>query len=35
MGTEVEVLAVGDCYLRKEDQDMALRKNYEKAFELD
>src|SRR5215510_14180622 len=35
MGTEVEVLAVGNCYLRKEDQNMALRKNYEKAFDLD
>jgi carbamoyltransferase len=35
MGTEIEVLAVGNCYLRKEDQNMALRKNYEKAFELD
>jgi carbamoyltransferase len=35
MGTEVEVLAAGNCYLRKEDQNMALRKNYEKAFELD
>jgi carbamoyltransferase len=35
MGTEVEVLAVGNCYLRKEDQNLALRKNYEKAFELD
>ena len=35
MGTEIEVLALGDCYLRKEDQNMTLRKNYEKAFELD
>jgi carbamoyltransferase len=35
MGTEVEIVAVGNCYLRKEDQDMALRKNYEKAFDLD
>jgi len=35
MGTEVEVLAVGNCYLRKEEQNTALRKNYEKAFELD
>jgi carbamoyltransferase len=35
MGTEIEVLAVGNCYLRKEDQDVALRKNYETAFELD
>jgi carbamoyltransferase len=35
MGTEIEVLAVGNCYLRKADQNMALRKNYETAFELD
>jgi carbamoyltransferase len=35
MGTEVEVLSVGNCYLRKEDQNIALRKNYEQAFELD
>jgi carbamoyltransferase len=35
MGTEIEALAVGNCFLRKEDQDMSLRKNYETAFELD
>jgi carbamoyltransferase len=35
MGTEIEVMAVGNCLLRKEDQDMALRKSYESAFELD
>ncbi len=35
MGTELDVLAVGNCYLRKEDQDPALKKNYETAFELD
>jgi carbamoyltransferase len=35
MGTEIEVLAVENCILRKEDQDMSLRKNYEKAFDLD
>jgi carbamoyltransferase len=35
MGTEIEVLAAGNCYLRKADQNMALRKNYETAFELD
>jgi carbamoyltransferase len=35
MGTEIEVLAVGNCVLRKEDQNMALRKSYESAFELD
>ena len=35
MGTELDVLAVGSCYLRKEAQDPALKKNYESAFELD
>ena len=32
MGTEIEALAVGNCFLRKEDQDMSLRRNYESAF---
>ena len=35
MGTEIEVLAVGNCYLRKEDQDPALKRSYENQFELD
>ena len=35
MGTELDVLAVGNCYLRKPAQDPALKKNYESAFELD
>ncbi|MBA4790902.1 MAG: carbamoyltransferase [Rhizobiales bacterium] len=35
MGTEIEVLAVGNCLLRKERQDPALKLNYETAFELD
>lgn len=35
MGTEIEALAVGNCFLRKEEQDKSLRKNYETAFELD
>jgi carbamoyltransferase len=35
MGTEIEVLVVGNCYLRKEDQDPKLKLNYEQAFELD
>ncbi len=35
MGTEIEALAVGNCFLVKENQDMSLRKNYETAFELD
>ncbi len=35
MGTEIEVLVVGNCVLRKEDQDPALKLNYETAFDLD
>jgi carbamoyltransferase len=35
MGTELDGLAVGNCYLRKEAQDPALKQNYETAFELD
>jgi carbamoyltransferase len=35
MGSELDVLAVGNCYLRKQDQDPALKQNYETAFELD
>ena len=35
MGTEIEVLVIGNCLLRKEDQDLALKLNYEQAFELD
>jgi carbamoyltransferase len=35
MGTEIELLAVGNCLLRKEDQNPALKLNYETAFELD
>jgi len=35
MGNELDVLAAGNCYLRKADQDAALRRNYETAFEPD
>ncbi len=35
MGTELDVLAVGNCVLFKEAQDPALKLNYETAFELD
>jgi carbamoyltransferase len=35
MGTEIERLAVGNCFLHKEQQDPSLRQNYEQAFELD
>lgn len=35
MGTEIEVLAVGNCLLYKEDQDPKLKLDYKNAFELD
>jgi carbamoyltransferase len=35
MGTELDILAVGNCLLRKERQNPALKLNYETAFELD
>lgn len=35
MGTEIEVLAIGNCLMRKELQDPALRSRYEQSFELD
>lgn len=35
MGTDIERLAIGNCYLRKERQDPALKISYENAFELD
>ena len=35
MGTGIELLVVGNCVLRKEKQDPALKLNYEDAFELD
>ena len=35
MGTEIERLAVGNCFLRKEDQNPALKQSYENQFELD
>ncbi len=35
MGTEIERLVVGNCLLRKEDQDPSLKLDYKDAFELD
>ena len=35
MGTDIEMLVVGNCVLRKEDQNDALRMDYSEAFELD
>jgi carbamoyltransferase len=32
MGTEIESLALGNCYLRKQDQDPKLKLNYSSAF---
>ena len=35
MGTEIETLAVGNCFLKRERQNPVLRQNYESKFELD
>lgn len=35
MGTDLDVLAIGDCYLRKPDQDASLALDYRNAFERD
>ncbi len=35
MGTGIEFLAVGNCVMRKEDQDPALLLDYKNAYELD
>lgn len=35
MGTGIEVLVVGNCFLEKAEQDPALVKDYKDAFELD
>lgn len=35
MGTEIELLVVGNCLMRKEDQDPALIRDYKNAYELD
>ncbi len=35
MGSEIESLAVGNAYLRKAEQDPALKLDYKNAFELD
>ena len=35
MGTEIEVLVVENCFLRKEDQDPALTLDYKNSFDLD
>jgi hypothetical protein len=35
MGTDIELLVAGNCLLRKEEQDPALRQDYKGVFELD
>ena len=35
MGTELDKLVIGNCYLKKKDQDPSLKKDYKKEFELD
>ena len=35
MGSEIEFLVVGNCLLRKSDQDPLLKLDYSEAFELD
>ena len=35
MGSDIEVLVIGNCYLRKEAQDPALKLDYKDAFDLD
>ena len=35
MGSEIDVLAAGSCYLIKDEQDPALRRNYQDEFEPD
>jgi carbamoyltransferase len=35
MGTDIEALAIGNCYLRKKDQSAILIRDYREHFELD
>ena len=35
MGTEIECLVIGNCFLKKDDQDQSLKTDYKDAFELD
>jgi carbamoyltransferase len=35
MGSDIEVLVVGNCFLRKEDQPPSLKLDYKNMFELD
>jgi len=35
MGTELDKLVIGNCYLEKKKHDPTLKKDYSKNFELD
>ena len=35
MGTELDILAIGNCYLNKENQIKSLKKDYKTKYELD
>ena len=35
MGTDLDKLVIGNCYLNKDEQDSKLKKNYSNEFELD
>jgi carbamoyltransferase len=35
MGTDLDKLVIGNCYLDKKDQNLSLKKDYTKEFELD
>ena len=35
MGTEIEVLVIENCFLKKEDQDVSLKLDYKNTFDID
>ncbi len=35
MGTELDILVIGNCYLEKKEQNPSLKKDYKSKFELD
>ena len=35
MGTELDKLIIGNCYLAKKEQNSSLKKDYSKEFALD
>ena len=35
MGTELDTLVIGNCFLKKNEQNVSLKKNYINKYELD